>query len=120
MQPVKHAVHGLCVGDGRPVVSHFGGVTVMTSFLNSSPSHSCIKDWFQKKCRFIDTTTDPGVHNAKAEECTTPYMHQNILVWVVYMATKVTKNSPAKISWGKNAQAVYQLPAAIPDEYQHF
>ena len=43
MQPVKHAVHGLCVGaDGRPVVSHFGGVTVMTSFLNSSPSHSCM------------------------------------------------------------------------------
>ena len=36
MQPVKHAVHGLCVGDGRPVMSHFGGVTVMTSFLNSS------------------------------------------------------------------------------------
>ena len=39
---VKHAVHELCVGDGRPVMSHFGGVTVMTSFLNSSPSHSCI------------------------------------------------------------------------------
>ena len=42
MQPVKHAVHGLCVGDGRPVVSHHGGVMVMTSFLNSPPSHSCI------------------------------------------------------------------------------
>ena len=33
MQPVKHAVHGLCVGDGRPVMSHFGGV---------SPSHTCL------------------------------------------------------------------------------
>ena len=43
----------------------------------------------------------PGVHNAKAEECTTPYMRQNIiLVWVGYMATKFAKNSPAKISWG--------------------
>ena len=41
MEPVLLSA-SLCVGDGRPVMSHFGGVTVMTSFLNSSPSHSCI------------------------------------------------------------------------------
>ena len=38
-------------------------------------------------------------------------------MWVGYMATSVTKNSPAKISQRKNAQEVFQLP---PDEYQHF
>ena len=36
-----------------------------------------------------------GEHNAKAEECTTPYMRQNGVRWVGYMATKVAKNSPA-------------------------
>ena len=41
MQPVKHAVHGLCVGDGRPVMSHLGGVTVTTSFF-TSPFHTCL------------------------------------------------------------------------------
>ena len=45
----------------------------------------------------------PGVRNAKAEECTTPYMPRAtaraiILAWVGYIATKFAKNSPAKIS----------------------
>ena len=42
-------------------------------------------------------------------------MHHYIKIGVGgYMATSLLKNSPAKI---KNAQAVYQLPAAIPEEY---
>ena len=28
--------------------------------------------------RIIELNARPGVHNAKAEECTTPYMRQNI------------------------------------------
>ena len=41
---------------------------------------------------------------------TCPRISKYILAWVGYMATKVSKLGIA----------VYQLPAAIPDEFQHF
>ena len=47
---------------------------------------------------------EAGVHNAKAEECTTPYMRQNIKMkywrgWFTWQP-RLLKYSPDKISWG--------------------
>ena len=36
--------------------------------------------------------------------------------WLSYVATSVAKNSPAKEREGQQVQAVYHLPAAIPDQ----
>ena len=49
---------------------------------------------------FPDYYLKTGVHNAKAEECTTPYMRQNIEINIGVGGLHGTKNSPAKISWG--------------------
>ena len=45
-----------------------------------------------------DQIVMPGVHNAKAEECTCTRISKYILAWVGYIATKFAKNSPTEIS----------------------
>ena len=68
----------------------------------------------------------PGVHNAKAEERTTPYMRQNITYMRQNIKTIIGVGGlhgnqfvpPNKSGIECDAQAVYQLLAAIPDEYE--
>ena len=58
----------------------------------------------------------PGVHTAKAEECTTPYMCQDIKINIGVgglHATKFAKNSPAKNKLG------IECASTIPVTYCH-